>query len=340
MTFRSTHEGKAVDVEIGAEAIAFDGLSIPYVDIDQVHTEGHSVTLITPSKKVTLSALGAGMDRFVEELRTARMPVRRAAMLQWTGNKTVDQYRGFIDEQPVQVSLFSEGLTIEGDTGEPRFLPLSCIKEVDRNGYQITFHCRAMADLTVSKFGTRTDELIQDIEKARTELSRATTLAYTELDASLAELTAPDGWAVSSVEAGASWDPLRDVFAKQARAEELDTLTKICGGRLRLGLKIGFEGKTMPFALAPHGGRVAVESADEQARATFIFSTDDVDRLNLVLLLTNFKREAIYLAPEELGRWAVAVRNLEVVRWAREHLAARIVHDEAWSAKLADALST
>jgi hypothetical protein len=94
--------------------------------------------------------------------------------------------------------------------------------------------------------------------------------------------------------------------------------------------------------LAPAGDRVAVEGTDTDARVTYVFAAGageaDVDRLNVVLMLVSFRREALYLPEEELGRWAVAARTLDVVRWARTALAARIVHDEKWEANLRAAL--
>ncbi len=92
--------------------------------------------------------------------------------------------------------------------------------------------------------------------------------------------------------------------------------------------------------LAPVGSRIAVEgTADDEARATFVFRTDDVERLNVALLLTSFRREAISLPADQLGRWALAVRTLDVVRWARESLVARVIHDETWADKVRAALA-
>jgi hypothetical protein len=116
-------------------------------------------------------------------------------------------------------------------------------------------------------------------------------------------------------------------------------LEGLSGDRLRLGIKASVGGSTMAFVLAPAKGKVAVEgTAEDGARATFVFRTDDVDRLNAVLLLTSFRREALYLPDDQLGRWALAVRTLEVVRWARGALVARIVHDETWPDKITAAL--
>jgi hypothetical protein len=99
----------------------------------------------------------------------------------------------------------------------------------------------------------------------------------------------------------------------------------------------------LPFLIASIGAgesaRVAVEAVDADDRATFVFATEDLDRLNAVLILTAFRREALALPDNELGRWAVSVRTQSAVRWARERLIARIVHDDGWPTALAEAFA-
>jgi hypothetical protein len=94
----------------------------------------------------------------------------------------------------------------------------------------------------------------------------------------------------------------------------------------------------LPFVLAPVGDLLAVEATDTDDRATYIFRTDDVERLNAVLVLTTFRREVYSLPDDQLGRWATAVRVLEPVRWLRGALAARVVHDDSWADKVRAAL--
>jgi hypothetical protein len=122
------------------------------------------------------------------------------------------------------------------------------------------------------------------------------------------------------------------------RAAELTVLEQLVGPALRLGLSVSAGRDVLPFALAPVGGRVVVEATDADDRATFVFATDDVDRLNAVLLLTSFRREALWLPEAELGRWALAVRSLEAVRWARAALVGRVVHDTRWEQRLTELL--
>jgi hypothetical protein len=59
-----------------------------------------------------------------------------------------------------------------------------------------------------------------------------------------------------------------------------------------------------------------------------------------VLLLTSFRREAISFPEDQLGRWAVAVRTLDIVQWARRALVARVVHDDGWETSVRRALTS
>jgi len=339
MTYRASLAGTQVEVSVEPDVLRIGDLDVPYHEMDDVVLDGWTLTMRGPSREVTISQLGAARDTFMRDFRKARLHARRAAMLQSGAADPIDVYEAFRGDQPVTVGLHSDGLTVEADAGAPDYVPLSCIRSVERNGYQFTLQVRGLDPVTFGRLGARTDEFVQDLDAARRDLRARTRDAYAELDPALADLSAPDGWAVTRSEAGVSWPSLRAAFAAQNRADEIDALEKIAGDGVRLGLKAAFNGRTMPFALAPSAGRVAVESADEEARATFVFTTGDVDRLNAVLLLTSFRREALFFPEDQLARWAVAVRMLPVVRWAREALAARIVHDASWQRNVEAALA-
>ena len=339
MTFAARLDGSPVNVEVLTEVLRAGSVEFPYVDMDEVRVEDWTVLMRGPGRDLALTQLGRGRDRFLQDLRAARLPARRAAMLQSGAAAMIDAYEAKRGDEPVLVGLHSDGVTVESDAGVPTYLPLSCITAVERDGYTITIRARGMDPVVVRQMGTRTDEFLADLERARAELSEKTHAAYAELDPALGSLGAPDGWAVTSAEAGALWGPLRAAFGAQDRAAEIEVLAALAGEKLRLGLKASFGGATMPFALVPAAGRVAVEGAGPEARATFVFEAADVDRLNLVLLLTSFRREALYLPEGELGRWSVAVRMLEEVRWARAALRARIVHDAGWEEQVRRALS-
>ncbi|MCA1831667.1 MAG: hypothetical protein ABR548_14095 [Actinomycetota bacterium] len=339
MTYSARLDGSAVEVEIGPEALRAGSVEFSYPDMDDLIVDGWTLTMRGPDRELKLEQLGRTRDDLLRELRAARLPARRAAMLQSGAAKPIDSFDAWRGDVPVLVGLHSDGITVEPDLGTPDYIPLSCLIAVDRSGYDITLRARAMEPVTVSKFGPRTDEFLQDLEEVRRELAKDTRDAYGALDASLVSLSASDGWAVTRADAGPLWESLRGAFAGQARAEQLAVLEQVSGEDLRLGIKTAFQGGTMPFALALSGKRIAVESADEEARATFVFETDDADYLNFVLLLTGFRREALFLPEEKLGRWSVAVRMLPAVRWARSALAERVVHDSSWETKLRSALA-
>ena len=105
-----------------------------------------------------------------------------------------------------------------------------------------------------------------------------------------------------------------------------------------LGWYPGCISRLGPFVLAPVAGRVAVEATDADDRATFVFTTSDLDWLNAALIVVNFRREALSFDEAELGRWAVAVRTLPLVRELRAAFAGRVVHDARWRDNLAQLL--
>lgn len=304
-----------------------------------VTADDHAVVLrLADGSTVGITHLGKGRDDFVRELRAARAAARRVALLQWAGSSPLDAFPAFAGDEPVTVNLFAEGLTVESDDGVPAFAPFPLVDDVVRQGYEFTVALRGGLDpIRFGRLGKRTDEFVADLAKARSALAAATVAGYAASQPPVSGLDAPDGWAVDRSRAGSAWPALRAAVAGHHRAAEVDTLERLAGDRLRLGLRVGGR-ERMPFALAPVGDRVAVEGTDTDSRATFVFATGDVDRLNAVLLLTNFRREAIALPDEELGRWSLAVRSLEVVRWARSALVARVVHDAGWEEKVTAAL--
>ncbi len=283
--------------------------------------------------------MGTGLDSFRLAFRQARQPVRRAALLQWTGDAPLELYEARRDGEEVQVVLFADGLVVESDAAPPEFAPFALVDEVAREGYEFTVRMRAgLAPVCFGRMGPRTDRFALDLAAAQAAAAGSTAAAYAAFDPALSALGLPDGWAADQTTIGPAWTALRASMVGTARAAEVALLESLAGPALRLGIKTGPGSDVLPFALAPVNGKVAVEAADADDRATFVFATDDVDRLNAALLLTSFRREAISATEAELGRWAVAVRLLEVVRWARKALVARVVHDEQWTDKVRTAL--
>lgn len=335
--FEARLDDSPIELTLEPERLVVGREVIEYIDLDEVVFDDYSAILVTPDHQLRITHLGKRRDEFRLKLRELRLPARRAAMLQWVSSTPIDSFQAKRGDLEVQVSIFDSGICVEPDSGIPLFMPLSLLKSVERRGYEIDLVAREGLDpLTLRHFGRRTDEFLLDLERARNELAARTSEAYGALSPALSNFTAPDGWAVDATEAGEFWSSLREAFAGQERERELKILETLSDS-LRLGLKV-WSNEVMPFALAVTGARIAVEGASDEARATFVFACENSTQLNAALLLTNFRREALYLPQDQLGRWAVAVRMLEVVRWARDRLVARIPHDAQWEQKLISAL--
>lgn len=335
-------DGVAGSVTVGPDVLDAAGRTLPYVDMDDVTVTGHIIDLgMHPAGSVRLSALGPRTDAFLTDLDTARSRARRAALLQWTGTAEIAAFAqapAGPGDAAVAIHVFGDGLTVEPRNGTPEAVPYALVDGIDRDGYAITIRRRGLDAVTVRRLGPRTDEFLTTVGRARSAQRQAMADAFGGLDDRLRGFTAPDGWAVTPVEAGSFGGALAAAFAAGDRAAEMTTLAALAGGGMRYGIALAPEGP-MPFALAVGAGRTAVESADSgQARATYVFATTDVEALNRALILTSFRREALYLAEDDLGRWSLAARTLPVVRWARSVFAARVVHDGAWQDGITTAL--
>jgi hypothetical protein len=218
-------------------------------------------------------------------------------------------------------------------------VPLSLIGSVRRDGYEITLAVRGGDPLVVRALGAKTDEFLDRLATARRDLQAATAAAYASYDPALAGFGAPDGWAMTRETTGSHWPALLERAQAGTRGDQVRELLSRSGDAMAVGIFTDGGSSTLPFVLAPVGKRIVVEATDGDDRATFVFATTDMARLNAVLVLTSFRREAIFLPEEQLGRWAVAARVWPAVREARAALSARIVHDDRWVERLGAALS-
>ena len=341
-SYRFQCGGLPATVAVGPAALDVDGRSLPYIEMDTVTAAGHRIELgMHGADSVTLSALGPSYDAFLADLDTARAADRRAALLQWTGTPELDSYRqapGGESDVPTTVHLFADGLTVEPRCGVPEMVPFGLLDRVERDGYTITLHRRGLTPVAIRRLGPRTDEFIADLERARVAARRQVGDAFAALDDRLTGFQAPNGWAVRADEAGVFGGALAEVFAAGDRADEVAVLLGLARQPARYGIALQPDGP-MPFVLVAGASKAAVEAVGEgEARATYVFATTDLDRLNTALLLTGFRREALYLPEASLGRWSLAARALPVVQWARSAYSARVVHDDAWPAAVAAAL--
>ncbi len=333
-------DGRAVEVVVGEVGISIDARLTSWLDVDDVQQGDHKVTLVlSDGTPLTLTHLGQTCDRFMDALRRARRAVRLPALTIATG----DPLFACTSRAPgaeADVLLFPAALVVEPRSGLPVPVPLPLIEDVEREGYAIRLHCRAIDDVTVRALGQKTDEFLDRLARARRALVAATHDAYTQFDPALEGFSAPDGWAITRSASPAVWQVLNARAGSGERSAEIAVLAELAGDDLRFGVYTEGGAHPLPFALAPVGGRVAVEAIEGDDRATYVFATDDVDGLNAVLLLTSFRREALSLPDDELGRWAVAVRTSAAVRAARSALVARVVHNAAWEQNVRSALTT
>lgn len=327
---------REVGVFVTESGLDVDGRLVSWLDVDDVLEGDHRVTLgLADGSTLELRALGATHDRFLDELRSARRAVRLPALTVATGAPL----RSFLSRDaagPVDVHLFAKVLVIEPRHGAVDAVPLPLVVAVRRDGHSIVLQCRGRSDVTVRALGARTDEFVDVLERATVDLRTATVAAYAALDPSLEGCTAPDGWAFTSSDQPSAWASLLAMAERGERAEQMALLRDQSRDDLALGIYTDGGAEAMPFALARVGDRTAVEAFTADDRATFVFAMTDRDALNAVLLLTSFRREALSLPQEQLGRWAVAVRTWPAVQAARAALVARVVHDGRWR----DAVST
>jgi hypothetical protein len=335
-------DGVRGTVIVGPQALDVEGRMVPYVLMDTVAVSGYSVDLgLYPSGLTRIGGLGPKTTAFLSDLDQYRSRARRAALLQWTGTPEIaafTQAPAAPDEVPVAIHVFADGLTVEPRNGIPDLVPYALLDRVDRDGYTITLQRRGLPPVVVRRLGARTDEFLGVVERGRSALRRAVADAFGAMDDRLLGFSAPNGWALTADEASVYGGALADAFAAGERGAEVAVLTSLVGPDLRYGLSLQPEGP-MPFLLAVGRTTIAVESAEpDQARATYLFATTDVAALNTALIMTSFRREVLYLAENQLGRWSLAVRTLPVVRWARSVFSARVVHDDAWEAGISAAL--
>lgn len=328
-----------VVVAVTEAGLDVDGRLVDWVDIDGVLEGDHRVRLdLADGSHLELSMLGATHDRFMLELRTARRRSRFAALTIASGDPLVS-YVSRADSGVVDVHLYDKAVVAEPRVGNPVSIPLSLIASVDRSGYEITITARGVDPLVVRALGVKTDEFLDRLATARRSLQAATAAAYTQYDEALTGFAAPDGWAVTAQAAGTHWGVLMERAQSGSRAEQVRDLVRRAGDRIAVGIFTDGGSSPLPFVLAPIANHVVVEATDGDDRATFVFRTTDVERLNAVLVLTSFRREAIFLPDAQLGRWAVAARVWPAVREARAALSARIVHDDHWVEHLDAALA-
>ena len=346
--FPGRADGERVDLIPAADVLTLGDRVVDWCDIDTVDTTSASPLRLTlglsDGTSIEVDQLGAQGDEFGALFRELRGRARRAALTQTTG----EPLRSFVARDPEghesDVLIWSRCLLIEPrGTAPATHLPLPLLREVTRDRWRFAFSCRGIDDAEVRGLGNRTDEFEQTLARARTDLSAATRAAITAYEPGLEGFDLPDGWAVTSSEAGKYAGALASTWGSRARATEFGVLRDLVGpDGLRYGMWTEGGTLTLPFVAASLGSgdsaRVAIEAIDADDRATFVFATDDLDRLLAAMILGSYRREVLSFPDAELGRWAVAVRTQPHVRWARERMVARVVHGAGWETSVRHAL--
>lgn len=335
---RATVRDRTVEVVATDVGLDLDGDVVSWLEVDDLVEGDHRLDLVlADGRTVSLEALGATHDRFLTEVRTARRNLRFPNLALTTGTPLLTVTSRAPDGW-ADVHVYDRTVVVEPRSGPPVPVPLALVERLRRDGHTLTFECRGIGDVVVRALGASTDEFVATVERAARALREATSAAFATFDERLSGFAAPDGWALDRAAADRWWAPLEAAALGGSRSEEMATLAGLAGDRLALGLHTDGGSTVMPFALAPVGGRIVVEAVDADDRATFVFATDDLARLNAVLILTGFRRDVLALPEPELGRWAVAVRTSPHVQWARSALVARVVHTASWSDGIRSAL--
>lgn len=334
MSDHSSYSARVAGLDTRVQ-VTIDGLDIgdrliAWLDIDRIAEGDHRIALgLSSGSELEITGLGAVHDRFVNEMREARRRVRLPALSVATGNPR----ESFVSREAdgwIDLHLYDDVLVLDRRSGETTPIPLSLIDAVERRGHDFIFTCRGLGEYQVGKLGAATDHFADLLERTRREQRTRLAAAAAAFDARLTGCSLPDGWAVGPDDEPTWWVVLGDVAAAGERGTEFRHLQQISDRPVRLGLTTSEGENSMSFGLFVRGRRIAVESLSGEARATFVFESDDPDRLNAALVAACFRRDVIALPEDQLGRWAVAVRASPIVRELRNSLVARVEHREGW----------
>lgn len=311
---------------------------ISWLDVDGIVEDDHRVVLnVANLGDLRISGIGTVHDRFMNEFRTARRQARLPALAVAAG----ELRESFVSREPdgwIDVHLFDDVLVLDHRSGETSPIPLSLVVGVTRRGHDFVLGCRGLGDIRVGKLGATTDRFGDLLERTRRDQRARWAARVTEVDDRLAGCSMRDGWTAGPDDEPTWWPILGDIASRGERADEFEHLRRLTDRPLRLGLVAADGEIPILMGLAVHGRRIAVESLSGEARATFVFDSDDPDRLNAALTVAGFRREVVALPEEQLGRWAVAARTSSVVRELRGGLVARVEHRDQWPEEVRRAL--
>lgn len=326
-------DGAEATIVISPEGIDGLGEFIPWHAVDTVSETGTAIDLGVARglegalTVVRLSHLGAQRDEVAREIRQARGAARRPSLAQ-SDLAVTEEFTAHVADTVIDVVLLPNGMIVEQRGALAAFVPWGLVADVQRDGYAVTFRLRQGEPVTVAGLGERTDEFEDEVARLRLALSQAARAAMAEWDT--AGLAWEDGWALTDPAA------VRAV-ASRGSADECSVLGETCSV-LRAGVFTEGGTQDVPFLIGTAANGVTiVEGVGEEDRATYLFATSDVDRVNAALLRLSFRRELLVLPQGELGRWAAAIRTQPEVAWLRSVIQGRVVHDTRWETKVREA---
>jgi len=326
--YRAQVDGHESTVLITPQGLDLPHRSIPWHAVDTMADDGPLIVLGVAEgvdgepTRVEIGHLGSHRDAIAEQMREARGSARRASLGQ-PDLAVVEEFESRDGGDLIDVTALPHGIVVEPRGRVAVFVPWGLVTDVSRDGHSFTLTLRYGAPVRIAGLGRRTDEFAGVVARLRAEITAAVRGAARAWDA--ADLPWEDGWALDDVAAV-------NVWLGRLPQDDAAVLREACSS-MRAGLYTG--GGYVPFLLGRLGdSRVLVEGVGEEDRATFVFSSGDLDRVNAALLAVSFRRELLALPAEELGRWAAAIRTQPEAAWLRSVLQARIIHDDHWSERL------
>lgn len=317
-------DGQPVTLVVGSDGIVVAGRGFPWHEVDALDDDGTRIVLTiargiagTPAT-IEITHLGTRRDAAAREMRERRGVARRRSLGQ--GDLVpLASFTARDEERVIDVEVFPHGIVLELRGGSAVFVARGLIADVKREGYRFTCALRHGGPISVAGLGARSDEFALAVSRMLAEGSIAGHPDWI------------DGWGMESA------DAVREIAAR-GRPEEVQVLLETCG-RVRAGIYTEGGAQEVPFLLGVGPGGAVLEGMGDEARATFVFATDDLDRVNAALLTICFRRDLLSLPEEDLGQWAAAIRTQPEVAWLRSALVARIIHAEGWESRLRAAIA-
>ena len=325
-TYVGRRDGADTTWEVTPEGLVFPDRVLAWHVVDSWSHAATRVRLelgepgLDGADRMELSHLGSAKDAFVDQMRHARFLARRSALAQ-PPQGVVAQFHARVGDTTTAVMVMPYGLVTESDGSPAEFIPWGQVDDVQRDGHRFTITLRAADPCRIAGLGAMTDEF--EIQVARARGESASRVRQVASSFGLGDLPWQNGWARGESDAIETW-------LRRAPVEEATLLRSVCTD-LRAGLYL--EGDQQVSFVLGRSSRdsVIVEGVGEEHRATYVFDTPDLDRVNAALLACSLRREVLYWPLDTLGATRALLRVSAPTQWLRSRLIDRVVHDRAWA---------